>query len=202
MGSFSTWVGVPLPQISAQKLLGLRFGPIFNFILTDLNQAGITAQGVQHVRQTELPNLLRKGFLHRVTTGKSLVSCGRKRDLRNCFTISGPRRRPRMLVRRVQWSFDPKGGPEPKHLLKIGVFPLKLPQNCMILKKSWGLGGLDPRPPWIRYWDHKNHTKGVDALRDAVGILCQTDLLFLEILSTWKSLEMPTTQTPKAIKQL
>ncbi len=30
-------------------------------------------------------------------------------------------------------------------LLNIGVFPLQLPQNCMILEKSWGQGG--PGPP-------------------------------------------------------
>ncbi len=36
------------------------------------------------------------------------------------------------------------GGPEP--LLKIGIFPLKLPENCMILNKSGGRkeGPLDP----------------------------------------------------------
>ena len=35
----------------------------------------------------------------------------------------------------AQQSFDPKGV-WAQNLLKIGVFPLKLPENCMILKKS------------------------------------------------------------------
>ncbi len=58
------------------------------------------------------------------------------------------RRRSGILVRGAQWSFDPKGGGalSPK-LLKIGGFPLKLPENCMILKKSWGQGGLGPQGP-------------------------------------------------------
>ena len=42
-----------------------------------------------------------------------------------------------------QQSFDPKGGPEPK-IAKNRGFPSKLPENCMILEKSWGQGG-----PWI-----------------------------------------------------
>ncbi len=33
-----------------------------------------------------------------------------------------------------------------QNLLKIGVFPLKLPEKCVISKKFWG------RAPWIRYW--------------------------------------------------
>ncbi len=44
----------------------------------------------------------------------------------------------------AQQSFDPKGGGWAQNLLKIGVFPLKLPENCMILKKSWGKGGPGP----------------------------------------------------------
>ncbi len=32
-------------------------------------------------------------------------------------------------------------------MLKIGGFPLKLPKNCMILKKSLGGRGPAPRPP-------------------------------------------------------
>ena len=32
-------------------------------------------------------------------------------------------------------------------------FPLKLPENCMIKKKSWGQGGTGPWDlPWIRQW--------------------------------------------------
>ena len=41
-------------------------------------------------------------------------------------------------------------GPEPKNFLKIGVFPLKLPENCMISKKileARGAGPQAPRPP-------------------------------------------------------
>ena len=45
------------------------------------------------------------------------------------------------MVRGLQRSFDPHGGnPEPKICSKQG-FPLKLPKNCMILKKSWEVGG-------------------------------------------------------------
>ncbi len=47
-----------------------------------------------------------------------------------------------------QWSFDQKGGLSPK-FAQNRAFPLKLPKNCMILKKSWGQGGLGP--PWIRH---------------------------------------------------
>ena len=55
----------------------------------------------------------------------------------------------------AQWSFDPKEGGRSwaQNLLKIGVFPLKLPENCMILKKSWGQGGppVDPLLK-IHFW--------------------------------------------------
>ena len=37
-------------------------------------------------------------------------------------------------------------GPWALNLLKIGFFPLKLPENCMNLKKSWGKGGGPPGP--------------------------------------------------------
>ena len=57
------------------------------------------------------------------------------------------RRGSRILVRGSQWSFDPKGEGWAQNVLKIGVLSLNLPDNCMILKKSWGLG-----PPWIGYW--------------------------------------------------
>ncbi len=42
--------------------------------------------------------------------------------------------------------FWPQGGPWAQNLLQIGVFPLKLPENCIILKKFGGKGGptLDP----------------------------------------------------------
>ncbi len=48
----------------------------------------------------------------------------------------------RILVRGAQRSFDPRGDPEPK-------ICLKMPENCMILKKSQGRpaspqGPLDP----------------------------------------------------------
>ena len=47
--------------------------------------------------------------------------------------------------------FDPRG-PWAQNVLKIEGFPLKLPENCMILKKSWGQGGLWPpgRPEPLR----------------------------------------------------
>ncbi len=44
-------------------------------------------------------------------------------------------------------SLEPKGGdPEPNICSKLG-FSLKLPENCMILKKSWGQGGPGPQGP-------------------------------------------------------
>ncbi len=46
----------------------------------------------------------------------------------------------RILVRGVQRSFDPRGSPEPK-------ICSKLPENCMILNKSWGQGGPGPPRP-------------------------------------------------------
>ncbi len=43
-----------------------------------------------------------------------------------------------------------RGVPVSKKLLKIEGFPLKLPENCMILKQSWGQWGAHaPRAPWI-----------------------------------------------------
>ena len=42
--------------------------------------------------------------------------------------------------------FCPQGGSEPAICQNRG-FPLKLRQNCMLLKKSWGQGGPGPRPP-------------------------------------------------------
>ena len=57
------------------------------------------------------------------------------------------RRGSRILVRATQWSLDPKGGAlSPQFAANMG-FPLKLPQNCMILKTSWGQGGRAPGPP-------------------------------------------------------
>ncbi len=58
------------------------------------------------------------------------------------------RRGSRILVRGPSTVLPSKGGvPRAQKLLKIGVFPLQLPENYMILKKSWGQGGpgqLDP----------------------------------------------------------
>ena len=49
-----------------------------------------------------------------------------------------------------QRSFDPKGALSLQFAQNRG-FPLKLPANCMILKKSWVQGGPGPQgPPWIR----------------------------------------------------
>ena len=45
----------------------------------------------------------------------------------------------RILVRGALRSLDPKGGLSPK-FAQNGVFPLKLPENCMIEKKSWRQG--------------------------------------------------------------
>ena len=53
----------------------------------------------------------------------------------------------RILVRGVQRSFDPRGGPCAQNLLIMGVFPM-LPENCMILNKSWRQAGARrPGPP-------------------------------------------------------
>ena len=57
------------------------------------------------------------------------------------------RRGSRILVRGAQQSFDPKGGPWAQNLLKIGGFPLNLPENCMILKYSWEQGVAGPPGP-------------------------------------------------------
>ncbi len=46
----------------------------------------------------------------------------------------------------------PKGGPELK-FAQNRDFSLILPENWMILKKSWGQrGAWAPRAPWIRQW--------------------------------------------------
>ncbi len=63
------------------------------------------------------------------------------------ITTPWPRRRSRILVWGDPVEFWPQGGgPWAQNLLKIGVFPLKLPENGMIKKKSWGQRGT----PWIR----------------------------------------------------
>ncbi len=56
-----------------------------------------------------------------------------------------------------QQRFDPKGGPEKKKCENKG-FPLKLPENCMILKKSGARGAQAPRAPWIRHCNTHTHT--------------------------------------------
>ncbi len=46
-----------------------------------------------------------------------------------------------------QKSFDPPlGALSPKFAQNRG-FPLKLPENCMIIKTSWGQGGPGPQDP-------------------------------------------------------
>ena len=59
------------------------------------------------------------------------------------------RRGSRILVRGAQPSYNPKGGPWAQYLLKIGVFPLTLPENCMILKKCCWQGGPGPLDPLL-----------------------------------------------------
>ena len=61
-----------------------------------------------------------------------------------------------------QQSFDPKGWPWAQTLLKIGGFPLKLPENCMIKKKSWGQGGPGPQGPLdpLLTWNALNRNVG------------------------------------------
>ncbi len=58
------------------------------------------------------------------------------------------RRRSRILVR-GQRSFGPRGGALSSKFAQNRGFPLKLPENCMILKKSWmqGGGGSGPKAP-------------------------------------------------------
>ena len=52
----------------------------------------------------------------------------------------------RILVRGgASGVLTPRAGPEPKIWLKMGAFPLKFPENCRILKKSWGQRGLGPK---------------------------------------------------------
>ncbi len=66
--------------------------------------------------------------------------------------------RSRILVRWPSgvWTL---GGPWAQNVLKIGGLPLKLPENCMILKKSWGQGGLDPLVSWIGGTPHQIHAR-------------------------------------------
>ncbi len=66
--------------------------------------------------------------------------------LQSHLTVRHPvRSGSRILVRGAQQSFDPRSGPWAQNLLKIGIFSLKLLENCMILNKPWGQGGhLDP----------------------------------------------------------
>ncbi len=61
-------------------------------------------------------------------------------------SAGGNRRRSRILVPGGPVEFWPQGGPWAQNLLIIRGFPLKLPENCKILKKSWGQGGW-PGPP-------------------------------------------------------
>ena len=62
------------------------------------------------------------------------------------------------------WSGGPaefwpqEGGPWAQNLLKIGVFPLKLLENCMIFDKSWGQGGRAPSPPGSAAERGQTHT--------------------------------------------
>ncbi len=50
---------------------------------------------------------------------------------------------PRFWSRGTQRSFDPRGAPEPKICIKV-------PEKCMILKKSWGAkGGRAPIDPLV-----------------------------------------------------
>ena len=60
----------------------------------------------------------------------------------------------RILVRGAQRSFETRGGPWAQNLAQNkDFFSLKLPENSMILKKSWGQG----RPPSIRSWNPLPH---------------------------------------------
>ena len=71
----------------------------------------------------------------------------------NKVQLTNVRRRSRILVRGGPAEFWPQVGALPKIWWKIRVFfPLKLPENRMDFKKSWGQGGRAPRAPWIRYW--------------------------------------------------
>ena len=54
----------------------------------------------------------------------------------------------RILVRGVQRRFDPRRALSPKFAQNRGFFPLKLPEKCMIFKKSWGQGEPDPPIQW------------------------------------------------------
>ncbi len=58
----------------------------------------------------------------------------------------------------------PMGGPWSQNVLKIGVLPLKLPENCMILKKGQG-GPLEPPLSSVR------KAENLHWLRDATTML-------------------------------
>ncbi len=100
----------------------------------------------------------------------------------------------RKLVSRSRWH-EVKSGADPGFLVRretlspklfnIGGFPLKFPENCMILVKSWGQG----LPPWIRSRVcHKNrnlvwspgHTCGFFSYWEKKILQVGTHLMFLD----------------------
>ncbi len=68
------------------------------------------------------------------------------------------RRGSRILVRGSPVEFWPQGGALSPQFAQNKGFPLKLPENCMILKKSGARGAQAPRAPWIRHCNTHTHT--------------------------------------------
>ena len=81
----------------------------------------------------------------------------------------------KILVRRAQQSFEPRGEAEPK-------ICSKLPENCMILKKkSWEQEGSGPMAPWIHLCKKKWCL--FDALSQSNTSTLNTCLLTTDIFS-------------------
>ncbi len=80
-------------------------------------------------------------------TTRGTFCCNRTWTCRGCSDAMTGQARIQDLGQGASGVMTLRGGPEPNNLLKIGDFPLKLPENCMILKKSWGQGGAAPRAP-------------------------------------------------------
>ena len=68
----------------------------------------------------------------------------------------GPRHRSRILVRGPVEFWPQGGGAWAQKLLKMGAFPLKLPETAWFWRNLLGQGGgHGPQgPPWICYWVH------------------------------------------------
>ncbi len=120
--------------------------------LSELDILGSSEQGQKRQKTLTIQNLQVSNFLGRAFSIYSAESklFESRRDCR-CFTrrkhwgVAAIRCGSRILLRGPSRVLTPRGGAWAQNLLKIGVFPLKLPENCMMLKKHWGKGTpLDP----------------------------------------------------------